>query len=351
MFDKAAKFLEKITDKDNVVVIFNNDGDGVCSCTLLEKYLDTKGCKPLIISQPMPPEDKLIRKIQTTVPTKIIFLDMAIDQENDFMRRLGHLCDMLIVDHHQVTKNMNKPGIVHINPRISKKDTYQSATYLVYKIISKLGDFSESLWIVSVGMISDYNLDDSLDLVQEVRKKYGIKNEKMYDHDFGRLADMVSAAKATKLLTMEQIVEIFKNIKDPYAIESVRNSDKLIEAYREVENEFLRIRAEFETKTEKTGNVVFYRIGSKYNLRSPVSTMLSEKHPDKLVVIYEKVTSWINISARNQSKRYNTGNLLKKAAEGLHGSAGGHEAAAGAKVPEKNWEEFKERIIGLANSE
>jgi single-stranded DNA-specific DHH superfamily exonuclease len=350
MLEKAAKFLDEINSKDNVIIIFNNDGDGVCSCTLVEKFLDTKGCKPFIISQPMPPEDRLIRKIQTTVPNKIIFLDMAIDQEKDFMKKLGHICDMLIIDHHQVTKDLNSKSIIHVNPRMQKKDTYQCTTYIVYKILSKLGDQSDLLWLASIGMISDYNLDDSKDVVEDIRKKYAISHEKMYDHHFGRIADMIAAAKATKLLSMEQLVELFKNVKDPFDFSHEKNADKLLQAYRDVENEYMRIKSEFESKTERIGNVIFFPISSKYNLRSPVSTMLSERHRDKVVVIYDKVASWINVSARNQSKKYNVGMALKNAASGFHGSAGGHEAAAGAKIPEKNWEAFKERLVELINS-
>jgi single-stranded DNA-specific DHH superfamily exonuclease len=76
--------------------------------------------------------------------------------------------------------------------------------------------------------------------------------------------------------------------------------------------------------------------------------MLSEKHRNKIIVVYEKVGSWIDVSARNQGKQFNVGQLLKKAAEGLKASGGGHEAAAGAKVPEKHWEEFRERLEEIA---
>jgi single-stranded DNA-specific DHH superfamily exonuclease len=351
-YENAVKFLEKISEKDEIVIVFNNDGDGICSCVLIQKYLESKGCKtPFIISQPMPPEDNLIRKIQTTVPTKIIFLDMAIDQEQDFMKKLGNICDLLIIDHHQVTKNMNGKEIVHMNPRIDNSGIYQSTTYLTYKLISELGDFSDSLWLASVGMISDYNLDDSEDVVKLIREKYKIKNPKLYDSHFGRLADMIAAAKATKLLSMEQLVELFMGIKDPHNLDNIKNADKLLDSYRNVENEFLRIRSEFEMKIEKNGNIIFYNLKSKYNLRSPVSTMLSEKHRDKLVVIYEKVGSWMNVSARNQTKKYNVGKLMKTSIEGLKGSGGGHEAAAGAKIPEKNWDAFRERLAEFVNGE
>jgi single-stranded DNA-specific DHH superfamily exonuclease len=348
IFEKAIRFLKEINSKDAVIIVFNNDADGVCSCVLIEKYLETKKCKPFIISQPMPPEDNLIRKIQTTVPTKIIFLDMAIDQDAQFMKKIGNLCDILIIDHHQVTKDLNSGRITHFNPRIDKPSVYQSATYLTYKLVSELMDSSDLLWLASVGMIADYNLDDSQDIVKKIREKYNIENEKLYDSHFGRLADMISAAKATQKLSMEQLVELFLNISDPHNFDNVKNADRLLAAFRDVENELVKIKSELESTTEKKGNIIYYKFSSPYNLRSSVSTMLSEKHRNKIVVVYEKVGSWIDVSARNQGKQFNVGHMLKKAAEGLKASGGGHEAAAGAKVPEKNWNEFRERLEEMA---
>jgi len=349
--DAAARFLKSVTSKDSIIIVFNNDADGLCSCVLIEKYLKGMGCKDsLKISQPMPPEDNLIRKIQTTVPTKIIFLDMAIDQDQVLMKKIGGLCDILIIDHHQITKNMNGRNIVHLNPRLDKQDIYQSTTYLAYKLIEILMDPAQWLWIASVGMIADYNLDDSQDVVGLIRKKYGITSSNLYESHFGRLADMISSAKATKKLSMEELADLFMNIEDPFNLDGVKNSDKLIEAYKDVENELVRIKSEFESRAEKKGDIVYYNFNSKYNLRSPVSTILSERYRNKIVVVYEKVGSWIDVSVRNQTKRYNVGMLLKKSAEGLGASAGGHEAAAGAKVPEKNWKAFRENLEELAQS-
>src|SRR3989338_2384351 len=115
---KAIDFLAALTEKDDIIVVFNNDGDGVCSCAVLCSYLEKTGKKkPLLISQPMPPEPNMLKKIQTTVPSKIIFLDMALDHDPAILKRIGALCDILIVDHHIVRKNLNttgkKPAIVH----------------------------------------------------------------------------------------------------------------------------------------------------------------------------------------------------------------------------------------------
>ena len=119
--DRTVEFLRNIKKTDNVVIIFNNDGDGICSCVLINKLLEKKGVEPYIISQPMPPDKFLQKRIQTTVPTKIIFLDMAMDQQPQIVKRFAGICDILIVDHHTIARDMNSHAIVHYNPRFEKK--------------------------------------------------------------------------------------------------------------------------------------------------------------------------------------------------------------------------------------
>ena len=65
--DKKPFFLNNIKSNDDVVIVFNNDADGICSCALIKKLLSKKSVKePYIISQPMPTDKNLIKKIQTT---------------------------------------------------------------------------------------------------------------------------------------------------------------------------------------------------------------------------------------------------------------------------------------------
>ena len=341
---KAVDFLNKIKKSDEIVIIYNNDADGICSCALLDKFFLRKiGKKSFSISQPMPMDKNLIQKIQTTLPTKIIFLDLAVDQQQSILKRLGSICDILIIDHHQFIKDMSSSAVVHYNPRFAKPKIYQSTSYLVYKICSKILDISNLLWIAIVGMVADYNLRDSMDLVREAEKKYSIKiNESL----FARMADMISAARATKALTCEEILEIIEKIEDPKDFETIMGAEKLIESYQKIENEIIAMLSDAEAVSERIGNLILYEMKSEYNIRSDLSRKLSEKHPNKLIIVYERGSKKIKISARNQDV-IDVGRVLQKAAEGMRASAGGHENAAGATLEEKDWEEFKQRLSEL----
>jgi single-stranded DNA-specific DHH superfamily exonuclease len=301
------------------------------------------GKKSFSISQPMPMDKNLIQRIQTTLPTKIIFLDLAVDQQQSILKRLGSICDILIIDHHQFIKNMSSRSVVHYNPRFTRPKIYQSTSYLVYKICSKVMDISDLLWIAVVGMIADYNLKDSKDLVEEAEKKYAVKiNESL----FARMADMISAARATKALTCEEILGIIEKIEDPKNFESVSGSEKLIESYQKMENEIIALLSDAEAVSEKIGNLFIYNIKSMYNLRSDLSRKLSEKHPNKMIIVYEKSGGKAKISARNQGT-IDVAKVLQKAILGMRAAAGGHENAAGATLEEKDWEEFKQRLLEM----
>ncbi|KHO47600.1 MAG: phosphoesterase RecJ protein [archaeon GW2011_AR5] len=345
---KAVDFLNNISEKDDIVVVFNNDGDGICSCVLLNKFLAKTGRKkPYIINQPMPMDKNIIQRIQTTVPHKIIFLDIAADQQQNVLKKLGGICDIMIVDHHQIFKNMNSKNIVHYNPRMEQHDVYMSTSYCVYKICSKLSDMSEDLWIAGVGMVSDYNLNDSKDLVKSLKEKYKL-SEPLYGTKLGRIADMISSTRAVNALSCEQMVDVFEKASLEN-FEETKNADKMIEARDTIEKEMASLLQDAEEHSEKIGRIVFYNIKSKFNLGSSLSTKISEGYQKNLVVIYERSGNRIKASARNQAKNINAGRVMQKAANSVGGSGGGHEAAAGATVSAENWEKFREELIKLVN--
>jgi single-stranded DNA-specific DHH superfamily exonuclease len=344
---EAVEFLNNIKKTDEILIVFNNDGDGICSCSLVMKFLEITGRKkPYIISQPMPMDKNIINKIKSTFPQKIIFLDLVVDQQEDIVKKIRGFADILIIDHHKIQKNLNGRTIVHYNPRFTKKDAYQSTSYCVYKIISQLVDVKDVLWIAAVGMISDYNLEGSKDLETEAKKSYDIGTP-LYESFLGRLSDMIAATRATKLMSCEEMVHLFLKIKDPKNLENTKDTDKLIQSYKEIENEKISIMADANKNTNITKNLVLYEIKSKFNLDALISTMLSENYRNKLVLVYSKSGNRYKVSARNQDKNIDAARIMKNAVAGLKGSGGGHEAAAGAVVDAKDWDKFLEHVKEL----
>ena len=349
---QAIDFLGSIKETDNIIVIFHNDADGCCSCALIDKFLKARIGKKsdYIISQPMPPAKNLISKIKLSMPTKIIFLDLGVDQNPSLIKKLENLCDILVIDHHQIMNNLNSEKTVHYNPMF-RKHVYQSASYLTYKICSNMTDMRNHMWIAIVGMIGDYNVADSMDLVHEAKKMFpelitSTEQEALHKSAFGQMADMISAAKASKI----SCEEIVRNIESMESIGDMQKSEAMVSAYQSVQGEIERILLDARSRVNAGNTVIFYEISSKYNVHSPVSTLLSKEYPKKLIVVWETIGNKIKVSARNQSKSINVGKALREAIRDIrHASAGGHEAAGGVSLKKEDWDEFRERLVSLVD--
>jgi single-stranded DNA-specific DHH superfamily exonuclease len=337
-FESAITFLRDIKPTDGIVIVFNNDVDGICACVLVKKWLAHIGVEPYIIAQPMPPDKNLIRRIQTGLPNKIIFLDMAIDQQPVLLKTLKGIADILLIDHHVISHDMSEHNIIHYNPRFEDPRRYQSTSYVVYKIVARLMDIDEWLWVAALGAVADYDLGWSQDLIKEAQKHWTIET-------FHKIAAMIESVRVTKLMSCEQIAELVNNSKNP---EQLLEAGDFRQAYEKIQTEMAATLLDAETSSEKVGEIVFYGIKSKYNIKSPVSTELSEKWPDKFIVVYEKVGKYVNASVRNQTKRLNVDRILRLACRGIRNcKAGGHEAAGGAQMFERDWPEFRQRLIEI----
>lgn len=341
---KAIDFLKEIKDKDNVIIVFHNDTDGAISTTLLMKLLRSVENEPDIIAQPMPVSDSLVQNIKTYMPNKIIFVDLAVDQKPEMIKELSTFCEILIIDHHVPYKNLNGKKVVHYNPVFDKEGIYQSASYLVYKLCNRVIDMSKWLWLAGIGLVGDYNLDDSQDLVKEIEGAYeGVQRTGIEESILANIDNMITATKATKRLSMEQIVHVLDEMTAPEDIKNVRNGDKIIESFRLIETETRTFLLDAEA-SQGSHAYIIYELKSKYNLRSPLSTALSKRYPSKFIAVYQRVGNKIKVSARRQ-KGKNIITILEAAGSGLSVIAGGHPAAAGATVSANVWDKFRENLI------
>jgi len=354
---KVVDFLINLKKEDVIINIFHNDADGVCSCVLMNRFLKRKICKEAdsVIAQPMPPAKNLLQRIRLSLPSKIIFLDLSIDQDKSIIKKLEQDCEILIIDHHQISNNLNSKKTVHYNPLFENPSIYQSGSYLTYKICSTVLNDSDwdkkNLWLAIIGIIGDYYIRDSLDIIKKAEEYYSdiIKNndqEALHNSLFGQVSDMISAAKACKI-SCEEIVNIINSME---TVHEINKQQKLVDSYKKVQEDIERIKIDIKSNIDSNKNVLFYEKKSKYNLRSPIATIMSNDYPKKLIVVWEDIKNKIKISARNQNKNINVAKTLKSVIKDFkYASAGGHEAAAGASIRKQDWEEFKERLEELVN--
>ncbi len=348
---RVISFLKNMTKKDEPIIIFHNDADGVCSAALMARFLRRRLRKKIdVMTQPIPLQKNFVSKIKLSLPSKIIFVDLAVDQNPRLIKRLESFCEVLIVDHHPVNHDMNSKKTVHYNPLFTKK-VYQSASYLVFKILSHFPEFNESknAWIALVGAIGDYDLSNSGDLIRKAKRYYpdvisSLDDETVRNSVFGQIADMIAAGKAVKmpLEDVERIVEDARTYRD------VLENEKLKEAYKTIQSELERIIIDANSKIDPGRKIFFYELKTKYSMRAMVATRLAEIWPEKIVLVWQKVRNKVRVACRNQKVIYDVGKLLRSAlTPGMKASFGGHPAASGGVIDEKDWDEFRERLIRI----
>lgn len=346
-------FLENINSDDKVIVVFHNDGDGICSCTLLLKYLRYKEAKiTKIITQPMPMNNNLASKIKMYNPTKVIFTDLALEQQKDIALKLKNCVDIGVIDHHQMNGGLDVP---YYNPRKENPEIYQSASYCVYKILKKIyPEIEKYNWIAGIGIVSDYDIRWSKDVLEELKKDYSIelKIESLLESKFGKISDIINYSKSSKKIKSEEIVNIIDGMESIDDLSKNQKSMKMLETYNQITTELETIKQTIKSNVEKYDNVIFFRLKSKFNIKSQVSTILSNMYPGYLIIVYEDKNGQVKVSARCQNKKINSGDILNKAGSFNEKiSAGGHEAASGAFIPKKDWEQYKENLIKLTEQQ
>jgi single-stranded DNA-specific DHH superfamily exonuclease len=322
------------------VLLYHNDADGVSSAALFLEF--NQGFEAIPRRGPEL-TDEFVEQLAAKEPCLIVGLDMGLEQEPRLKGLLAKApgARLVIIDHHLPARNANSGRVAHINPRFFA-DVYISTSYVMYRLLESLGrDVHPLVWIAAIGVIGDYDLRDSLSLLEECRRRYPGSLKGGLSSRIGMAADAVSAAVTARGFrgadTALKLMMISKDHRDFLASKTLRSWLK------EVRAETRRtIRKAEERRKEYPGGLLVFTIETDMNLVSAIATHFSERHPDRTVIIRKKVEDGWKVSLRSQSGAVNVAELARKAAKGI-GAGGGHHKAAGARVTD--WDRFLERVL------
>jgi len=352
---KDIKKISEILNSDGKKMLFyHGDADGVCSAALVGRYF--YGFEFQSRRGPMM-DTKFVNYLIESKPDILVFLDLPVDQELKELQRIVKKLPkirILIIDHHIFDVELNTKNITHVNPRFHDRDAYLPASYLVYKMIELMGkdvkDVKDDIWLSVIGIIGDYGVECT-DVLGECRKEYPeLIGEDMFSSRLAEGSEMINAA--VTLFGFRGMDEIFKSLIKAHSYDDFGEKSKFKKWKHDIDQEIKKIMARFETEKKKSESkvlemhkgIIFYLIETELSLNATISTLITKKHDDDVVMVIRKAEDdhGYKISSRCQSGRVDVAALMKKATKGI-GNGGGHPKAAGAFTVDLGM--FKSRVI------
>ncbi len=346
------KSLEKLktifSGDEKKILVYHRDADGVCSAALIMKFFSP--FKTICREGPIL-DDKIIKYLIQYNPQSITFIDIPVDQHHE---KLIHLKEKIegvkisIIDHHPFERDMNKEGMIHINNMLldEYKNSYIPTSCIIWRIFSEMElPTDECSWIAGIGVIGDYGPKECMDVIENVKKQ----NPELVKGDImgcglSKGADMISASITVRgIKGAYYSLSRLKNAENFYDFISDPN---LVEWNEKLQDEVEKIMKDLEESSymDKEKRILMYEIKSDLSISSIISTVVSEKYPDHVIIIYKKWNeNAFKVSLRCQDGHVDVGQLAKECSKDI-GTGGGHKKAAGALI-NKDWETFRKRIF------
>jgi single-stranded DNA-specific DHH superfamily exonuclease len=357
-WERIDHFLMSFSPEEKIAIIHDADPDGLCSAVLMNRLITRLRGKPAHahfvpprgIKNTVAPE--VFKELKKKGITKAIFTDLGVHEDAATIRKLEKQCELLIIDHHTFFHDVTSTRTVLAMPQLLADDiepSRYSSTKLAYDLANRHADFSDADWIAAIGVISDMTGEAWQEFLMHVFSRHNLKPnpKEWFATDIGRISGMFHAAMS---INEKKIGTCFDALMRATQPSDVLKNKKLATLKSSFDREIVAWIAKMPKLAEKNEarKVLWYEISPKYHINSPVSTILSLKYPDWVVLIVEKDKGIARISARCQSQRVHVNELMKATTKGLkNAGGGGHKPAAGAHVRNADLATLKQRIFAM----
>lgn len=309
-----------------ILILTHGDCDGVCSAAQM-KYIYPDA--DVFFTHPHGILGDLTSKYDSRIK-EIYILDIALD-ESIWRNVVGKLNEIsrttkvFYIDHHPPPKELNNRGL---NFRyINMKGC--STSEIVYKLFSDRVGFDLSR-VALFGAIGDYS--DETDFV---KKLYDLWDKRMIYFEGGLLSQALEGSRREYEFKREILTILSENrLPSDYDF-VVKRAIKMTDEEEEMRNS-LREKA-----------IVMHNISYVVNVNGSLGRAAKylislTKKPVGVAVEHRKKIAII--SFRTKKSFIDLNELLRKNALKYGGSGGGHEEAAGARVPYSRLHEFMKRL-------
>ena len=362
--EEAAEFIKTCNEK--TALVYDTDADGVTAGAVVSKTMYKLARKyPVAIPDNhfMPYITEATRGIYGRLIDddieSIITVDMPSDQDSDCVSKLAHSKRILVIDHHQPTRDMNSiDNVIHVNSHFLKTDEKPfnyCGSKLSYDICNEILITVESSWLAGAGIIGDYSGNAWKDFIDEIYRRYpSIKEGKdIYgnESELGEITSLINAGQSFSGSEGAKIAfEACLKSPSPQCIlqEMTAPARKLREFRKSVDKEIDRLIGTWKKNAQIRDDkkTIFYEPSTTMFVQPEVANRISREKPDYTFVLTKRAREKTYATLRNIARKVNCGQLAKFATRNLeNASGGGHDVAAGANFMTKDKERFKEEIL------
>jgi single-stranded DNA-specific DHH superfamily exonuclease len=343
------KFVSAIRKRDRVAVVYHPDADGFSSAFIISEALKRlRGKRPELIfcqrRRHVEIVGRTVKKLKDAKINYLITVDLCVDQKPENIRKVEKFAKILVIDHHKVYEDLSSENTVFIKAAgISAKDgSRYPASKLSYDLFSRVVDIRDIAWVAAVGIMGDKAEVVWKGFIRTAIKRAGINMEKLL-----KIKRCIDAFEALSTEGFRELMIEFKKAKTPEAL----LSNKCIKCSGVLEEKISKLVAEAEQKAELYPEIelMFFRFSDRLNMKSALVNELSRMHGKRTIVVVEdKGSAYLGISARRGDFRVKTNELLEKATAGLKGATGGgHIPAAGGRIRRKDFAAFRKNVLRI----
>ncbi len=343
MWEKNEKLKNWINNATIVDIVCHNDSDGLTAAAQLAKFLKSKniGYNIYLSSPERLRHPKIWRKLRNDL---VFFVDLPVDQQKEEVLKLTNKANVVIIDHHKITEDLNNENIIHYYPKKLGVKKYYPASKMIYDIFGGVD------WLACIGLIGDYGGSHWRDFIDKVHEKYGFpkcKDKNCFDSPFSKYDQLINSVRIARGdKGCYKILDILINSKN---FEEFKEKIKEVENIAKIVNDYIEfVLSDFKYNHEyiKEGDVIFYELNNpKFVVGSTISVIKSTEITDKTIIVITRQEEIANINFRRQDGKYDMSLLAKICASEVGGVGGGHKKAAGASIPSAKVDEFKECVV------
>ncbi len=324
LLQKREEILKPLRTAKRLLIIGDDDADGIIAAHLLSKYVSRLNPYVSILIS-FPPREDIDREVEQHKNYTPVFLDTRPKKFPE---------GSIFIDHHPVDAPEN---VYAFNPHLlGIKDASRYNTgFLVYLLFRDEIEKGGDLWKVAV---SSYH-DASYDFLRNFFKEFDMEKIKKADN-------YISAAVPNEIPHLLSLLERSKTLDE------FLSDEKLKEIAEERERIFKELLNNYEKYcVHCEGRRIILLLPEEYSIfKNSLSTALSFRNPEKIIAVGTKKGQMYDFSLRFQGaekEEIHLGKMARELSQKWGGSGGGHAPAAGIKFKEEHLKEFLELLKQL----